>query len=148
MGQLSGLCVLFAHIFEAELLVIQEGIVFVESCVVEEFSRWDSKGLGDGLDYIGGGVLAPLLDVTKVALGDARFVGKSLKGEVLVGPEPADGQSYVVGESSLGHSLTPGFESCSAAVRTDRTFRSVWGGMRECNSDSVRRETWAVRSYT
>ncbi len=148
MGQLSSLCILFAHIFEAELLVIQEGIVLVKSCVVEEFSRRDPERFCDGFDDIGGGVLATLLDIAKVALRDARFVGESLKGEVLVGPEPADGQSYVVGESSLGHSLTPGFESCSAAVRTDRTFRSVWGGMRECNSHSVRREAWAVRSYT
>ena len=73
-----------AHILEGELLRLEERVLLVEGGVVEEFARRYAQSLGDGLDDVGGGVLAALLDVAQVALGDAGLVGQRLQGEIAV----------------------------------------------------------------
>ena len=73
-----------ADVFECELLRLEEGVLLVEGGVVEQFASRDSQGVGNGLDDVGGGVLAALLDVAQVALRDARLVGEGLQGEVPV----------------------------------------------------------------
>ena len=68
VGKLPGLGVLFGHIFETELLRLEKGILLVERSVVEQFAGGHSQGVGNGLDDVGGGVLAALLNVAQVAL--------------------------------------------------------------------------------
>ena len=135
MGELPGLGVLLGHILEAELLRLEEGILFVEGGVVEQLAGRHPQGVGDGLDDVGGGVLAALLDVAQVALGDPGLVGQGLQGEVPVCAKPADGQSYVVSESPLRHCLTPEFESCPAAA--EQTVRSAVYGV-ACENATTR----------
>jgi hypothetical protein len=84
MGQLSCLGVFLGHVFETELLWFKERVVFVQRGVVEKFARRNAQGLGDGFDDVGGGVLAALLDVAQVTLGDPGFIGESLQSEVAV----------------------------------------------------------------
>ena len=104
--------VLFGDIFETELLRLKEGVLLIERSVVEKFAGGYSQGFGYGLDDIGGGVLAALLNVAQVALGDPGFVGEGLQGEIAVRAKSADRESYVVGESPLRHSFTPESEGC------------------------------------
>ncbi len=125
MDQLSGLCVLFSHILEGELLGLKERVLIVEGCVIEEFARGHAQGVGDSFDHVGGRILAPLFDVAEVALGHSRLVCEGLQGEVSVCAQTADGESYVVGESPLRHFVTPDFEGCPDGEAWDRTFCSV-----------------------
>ena len=52
--------------------------------MVEELAGRNPQGVGDGFDDVGGGVLAALLDVAEVALGDPRLIGEGLQGEIPV----------------------------------------------------------------
>jgi hypothetical protein len=125
VGKLPSFGVFFSHILQAELLRLQKRVFVVERGMVEEFTRRYSKCFGDGFDDVGGGVLAALLDVTEVALGDSGFVGESLQSVIPVRAKPADCESYVVSESPLGHCLTPEFEGCPDWAASDSTPCSV-----------------------
>ncbi len=84
MCKLARLGVLFGHVLESHLLRLEKRILFVQSRVVEKFSRRNAQSLRDGLDDVGGGVLAALLDVAQIALRDTRLVGERLQREVAV----------------------------------------------------------------
>ncbi len=103
MGQFASFGVFFGQILQSQLLRFHKGIFVVESRVIEQLAGGDSQGVGNGFDHVGGGVLAPLLDVAEVALRHSRFVSESLQREGSVGTEPADGYPYVIGEPFLRH---------------------------------------------
>jgi hypothetical protein len=112
MRELSCFGVFFGHVFQTELLRLEKRILFVQRGVVEKLTRGNAQGCGYGFDDIRRGVLATLLDVAQVALGDPGLVGQSLQRELPVCPQPADRKPYVVCESPLGHCLAPELEGC------------------------------------
>ena len=82
MGELAGLRVFLGHVLEAHLLGLEEWVLFVEGGVVEKFASRDAQSLCYGFDHIGRGVLAPLFDVPKVALGNSGFIGQCLQRKI------------------------------------------------------------------
>ena len=125
MREFPGLGVLFSHILEAELFRLEKGVLLVERCMVQKLAGGHAQCVGYGFYDVGGGVLAALLDVAKVALGDPGFVCQGLQREITVGAKPADGESYVVSESPLRHSCTPESEGCADEKPANRMSCSV-----------------------
>ena len=107
LADLAHLGVLFHIDLQGELFGREERVFFVKGSMVEQPPGRDSQGFGDGLDDVGGGVLATLLDVSQVALGYTGFIGQGLQSEFPFHAEAADGRSYVVCESPAGHTAAP-----------------------------------------